>query len=214
MTARAGVAGIEEAFRALVRDLVPDGRVAIDLGIGPGRISGVLQERGFEVHGCDIEPAFAQQARARGVLADAADVLDWEPATTADVITCMELIEHLPPTRQPDLLDRMRRWLRPGGTALLSTPQRHSLVAAVERGYWAVKRRPYDWWDPTHIGIRTRADLHRMFDAAGFTVERTVGLHLVPELAARAVPPLARYEWTRQEGALAALSFDLAFVLR
>jgi 2-polyprenyl-3-methyl-5-hydroxy-6-metoxy-1,4-benzoquinol methylase len=206
--------GLNEAFQSLVQDLVPDGKVAIDLGIGPGRISSVLLDRGFEVYGCDIEPAFAEQARARGVLADAADVLAWEPPVTADVITCMELIEHLPPARQPELLARMRRWVRPGGTALISTPQRHSVVATVERGYWAVKRRPYDWWDPTHIGIRRHRDLRRLFADAGFTVERTVGLHLVPELAGRVLPPLARHEWTRQEGPLAALCFDLAFVLR
>ena len=205
---------VQDAVQSLLLDLIPEGRYAVDLGIGPGRITDVLQERGFEVYGCDIDPRHAEDASARGVHADAADVLTWEPPVRADVLTCMELIEHLPPDQQPVLLSRMRRWLADGGTAIVSTPQRHSFVAAVERVYWAARRRPYTWWDPTHVAIRTRRDLVRMFTDAGFTIERVVGLHLVPQLATEVLRPLRRYEWTRHDGRLASACFDLTFVLR
>lgn len=197
----------------MLYDILPDGQVAIDLGIGPGRITEVLQKRGFDVYGCDIDPKYAADAVARGIHADASDVLVWEPPAHGDVITCMELIEHLPAHQQPVLLRRMRTWLAPGGTAIVSTPQRHSLVAAVERSYSVVRRRPYTWWDPTHIAIRARRDLVRMLTEAGFTIDRVVGLHLMPQLATELVNPLRRYEWTRHEGAMAALCFDLTYVL-
>lgn len=205
---------VHEVVLSLLHDLIPDGRYAIDLGMGPGRITDVLQARGFDVYGCDIEPSYAREALARGVHADAADVLTWEPPVRADVITCMELIEHLPRHQQPVLLDRIRRWLAPGGTAIVSTPQRHSLVATVERAYCAVRRQPYTWWDPTHIAVRSRGDIVRMCSAAGFTIERVVGVHLVPQLAGEVLPPLRRYQYSRHEGWLAGACFDLTFVLR
>ena len=205
---------VEDAVQSLLRDLIPPGHVAFDLGIGPGRITDVLQGRGFEVYGCDIDPRHSTAASARGVHADAADVLEWLPPLKADVITCMELIEHLPAGQQPALLGRMREWLAPGGTAILSTPQRHSVVAAVERAYSLVRRRPYDWWDPTHVAIRSRRQLVSMISAAGFTIERVVGLHLLPQLVTEVVGPLRRYEWTRHEGLVERACFDLTFVLK
>lgn len=205
---------VNNAVQSLLLDIIPRGQIAIDLGMGAGRITDVLQELGFDVYGCDINPTHAHEASGRGVHADTADVLSWDPPTLADVVTCMELIEHLPAETQPLLLRRMRSWLAPGGTAIVSTPQRHSLVAAVERTYCAVRRRPYDWWDPTHIAIRSRSDLIRMFINAGFTIDRIVGLHLMPQLASEVFRPLCRYEWTRHEGRVANLCFDLTFVLR
>lgn len=205
---------IGEAVQSLLRDILPDGEIAIDLGIGGGRITDVLQERGFQVYGCDIDPTHAEAARARGIRADAEDVLAWEPSEPADVITCMELIEHLTPDRHPLLLNRMRQWLVPGGTAIVSTPQRRSIVASVERAYVALRRQPYNWWDPTHVGIRTRRQLRRIFKDAGFTIERVVGLHLMPHLAVKIAPPLRRFEWSRHEGRMASLCFDLIYVLR
>lgn len=205
---------IQDAVQSLLRDVIPGGRVAIDLGIGSGRITDVLQARGFDVYGCDINPQHARGAAERGVQAEAADVLCWEPPKRADVVTCMELIEHLPAEKQPLLLRRIRRWLGPGGTAIVSTPQRNSLVATVERAYCTVRRQPYTWWDPDHVGIRTRRDLVRMFTEAGFSIERVLGLHMMPQLGAEILPPLHRYEWTRHEGRMAGLCFDLTFVLR
>ncbi len=204
---------ISEVLQSVVRDNLPDGHIAIDLGFGLGRITGVLLER-FEVYGCDLDPKHVQKARSRGVHTTAESVLVWDPPVKAEIITCMELIEHLPAARHIELLNRISRWLEPGGTVMISTPQRISLVAVVERGYHAVRRVPYNWWDPTRIAIRYRRDLVLMLGDAGFTIVRCIGLHLIPQLVTQVVPPLRRYEWSRHEGPVAYACFVFVFVLR
>lgn len=194
----------------LVDDLhLGPGSVAADIGCGDGqRGARALRDLGCVVYGCEMDAAKAELASAFAKV-DVCDVRRWTPPEPLDLVVCAELFEHLPADDQRVLMRSMRGWLRPGGHLILSTPQRHSPVALVERAYTRLRRRPaYDWWDPTHVSVLRRTDLEALFAEAGFTIERRVGTHLVPEVVP--VPALHR---THHEGPLGLLGFDLLYVL-
>lgn len=194
----------------LVEDLhLPAGAVAADVGCGDGQLGArVLRELGCVVYGCEMDASKAARASAFAKV-DVGDVRQWTPPEPLDIILCAELFEHLPAEDQPVLLRSMRGWLRPGGHLILSTPQRNSPVALFERGYTRLRRRPaYDWWDPTHVSILGRRRLEALLADTGFTIERRVGTHLVPELL-----PVSALHKTQHEGPLGLLGFDLVYVL-
>jgi 2-polyprenyl-3-methyl-5-hydroxy-6-metoxy-1,4-benzoquinol methylase len=168
----------------------------------------MLAEAGFVVCACELDPAKAGRASSFAEV-DLCDVREWSPPSPLDLALCAELIEHLPPDDQVALLRKIRTWLRPGGHLVLSTPQRNSSVALVERAYTRLRRRArYDWWDPTHTSVLSRTSLERLFRDEGFSVHRRIGLHVVPELV-----PIPSFHWTRHEGPVSRLAFDLVYVL-
>lgn len=194
----------------IVGDLpAAEGKLAADLGCGAGqRGARVLAELGWTVYGCELDPAKAELAGSFGKI-DVCDVRSWAPPEAVDLVLCAELLEHLPSDDQQPLLEEVRRWLRPGGHLVLSTPQRNSPVALVERAYSSLRHRgAYDWWDPTHVSVLRRSRLEALFARVGFVVKRRLGIHLVPELV-----PLPRLHRTVHEGPLGALGFDLIYVL-
>jgi len=195
----------------IIEDLcLAPGSLAADLGCGDGQNGArMLQCLGFRVHACELDPPKARRA-ATFAKVDVCDVRDWRPPEALDLVFCAELLEHLPEGDQPALLRNIRRWLRPGGYLVLTTPQRNSLVALVERAYTGLRRRgPYNWWDPTHVGVLRRGRLEALFAECGFCITRRVGCHVVPDLVR--LPALHR---TVHEGPLSALAFDLFYVLR
>jgi SAM-dependent methyltransferase len=120
-----------------------------------------------------------------------------------DVVLLGDVIEHL---REPvDTLRRLRRFLRPGGRLVLSTPNvanwavRLSLLA----GRWRYTDRGI--LDRTHTHLFTRATLREAIEAAGYVVDRIDFSAPVPgdsdllDGAARAVaavrPTLFAYQW-------------------
>jgi 2-polyprenyl-3-methyl-5-hydroxy-6-metoxy-1,4-benzoquinol methylase len=202
-------------IRSLVRREMRPGAVAFDVGSGTGRIMRVLVEEGFTVRGCEIDPDRAETAcQVQGSSVDVMSVLEWEPPGRANVVTCIELIEHLCPNDQSRLLERMRAWLAPDGVLVLSTPQRYSVVSLIELAYSVVVRQPYTWWDPTHIAILSRTRLTRLLSTSGFKVIECVGYHMMPDLFAARVPALARFQRRAYHGAIKKLAFDLIYLAR
>lgn len=186
------------------------GATAADVGSGVGRVVDLLRSRGFAVVGCELD-----RARAATAGVDQADARHWSPPQPVDVVTCSELVEHLPHEDHRPLIERMATWLTPTGSLVLSTPQRHSLVAWTERAFHAATRRgPYDWWDPTHISVSTRRYWEQLFREAHLDVTCRIGVHLVSDVVVKVVPPLHRYQRTAHTGPVAALAFDLVWVLR
>ncbi len=99
----------------------------LDLGAGAGYFSWKLSEElirrkldpGSIITPCDLYPELFELDELRCVKSDFNEPLPFEPATF-DVLVCMEVIEHIP--NQLGLWHEMARVVKPGGRALVTTP--------------------------------------------------------------------------------------------
>lgn len=111
----------ERFLEELAARLPADARV-LDLGCGNGKKTARLADR-FDVTGVDVSERQLALARVEAPNATLihADFMELvAPAGTFDAITALYSIVHAPRQEHPALLDRIRRWLTPGGLFLAS----------------------------------------------------------------------------------------------
>lgn len=128
------------------------GRSAIDVGCGAGLLAEPLARMGATVTGVDAAPEniAAAQGHAAGqglTIHYHAGELSALPAATFDLVTSMEVVEHV--TDPAAFIAELAARLAPGGLMILSTPNRTALsklllVEAAER-IGAVPRGTHDW---------------------------------------------------------------------
>ncbi|OLT20124.1 trans-aconitate methyltransferase [Pseudonocardia sp. CNS-139] len=109
-------------------------RRVVDLGCGPGHLTGLLAARwpGAALTALDSSPDMVAAARERGIDARLADVVDWTPAPDTDVVVTNAVLQWVP--SHPDLLPR---WLR-----------------ALPPGAWFAMQVPGNFGAPSHVLIR------------------------------------------------------------
>lgn len=106
------------------------GKSVLDLGCGGGLLAEAMTEKGARVTGLDashtsIEVArWHQQQTGKKIeyIVNTAEQFAQDKQTAFDVITCMELVEHVPDVES--LLSACRKMLKPGGHLILSTINR------------------------------------------------------------------------------------------
>jgi 2-polyprenyl-6-hydroxyphenyl methylase/3-demethylubiquinone-9 3-methyltransferase len=114
-----------------------DGARAIDVGCGGGILAESLADKGAKVTGIDVAPRVLATARLhlhesghdveyREVTVEA---MAEEAAGGFDVLTCMEMLEHVPDPAS--VIDATARLLKPGGQAFYSTLNRTPLAFAL-----------------------------------------------------------------------------------
>jgi 2-polyprenyl-3-methyl-5-hydroxy-6-metoxy-1,4-benzoquinol methylase len=178
----------------------------LDVGCSSGYLAAPLAARRNTIVGVELDAAAARDAQAfceQVLLGDVETMeLPLEPGSF-DVVLLGDVIEHL---HDPvDTLRRLRRFLRPGGRLVLSTPNvanwaiRLSLLA----GRWRYTDRGI--LDRTHTHLFTRATLREAIESAGYVVDRIDFSAPVPgdsdllDGAVRAVaalrPTLFAYQW-------------------
>jgi len=121
------------------RSEILDGSQHLDIGCGPGIFIGTLSENITSV-GVDISETQLNYARTHYETENHSFVnLKAEPETLLpfennrfDVITLIEIIEHLPLLTIGHLLREAHRVLQPGGRILISTPNYASLWVPLE----------------------------------------------------------------------------------
>ena len=115
----------EEENRRAILESLPAGRggALLDLGAGDGAFTVRVAERLGSERSCAVEfiPEPAAEARERGLEVLAADLEETLPFADAefDVVHSNQVIEHL--RRTDRFVSEMRRVLRPGGLACIST---------------------------------------------------------------------------------------------
>jgi SAM-dependent methyltransferase len=128
----------------LQQNLGPDDPV-YEIGSGLGYLTFALRRAGINATGLDIsETAVSAATKRFGPyyrVAPAGDISNIESGTAAAVIMS-ELIEHV---EKPEaLLADIRRLLRPGGLALITTPNKSIFPIGA---YWKTENPPvHHWW--------------------------------------------------------------------
>ena len=104
------------------------GRAWLDFGCGAGGLLKFLRERGgFEVAGHDVGSYAERLRRDDGFTLFNLEELQALPDGRYDVISCIEVLEHVPEPRP--LIALVARLLRPGGLLILTTGNLASPVA-------------------------------------------------------------------------------------
>lgn len=175
-----------------------DGRAALDIGCGSGHFTGILSELGWQVTAIDAEPRNIAQAGSfatTAICGDVVDVLRSLPSGSYDFICALEIIEHL--DAREDLLQELRRVAAPGGTLLLSTPNRIS-PEGLDGYYWGERIRKRKWtaWDPTHVYIYSSFEILRALRRYSWNPKIVVGYHYGGRLALPFVVT-RRFPWNR-----------------
>ena len=167
-------AGYYDSDRPDICALVPaQARTILEIGCGSGRVGGALKASGRrQVIGVELEPAIAEQARARldqVLVGDVESMVLPFPAGAFDCIICGEVLEHL---RDPwTMLCRVREWLRPQGVLIASFPN----VAHIGIIRHLIARRwpyqPAGILDRTHLRFFTKAEFAAALEQAGLQAE-------------------------------------------
>ena len=119
----------------------PRGGTCVEVGCGPGRMTGALAGRFDRVVALDVSPAMLQQARANVTapnvefVAVPGDRLEGVADGSADSLVCYLVLQHLPSARVVrSYLLEFGRVLAPGGEAFVQVPVLGGSLGRVWRG--------------------------------------------------------------------------------
>lgn len=163
-----------------------DGAAILDVGCGGGILAESLARKGGQVTGIDIASRVLATARLHlhesGLEVDyrqtTVEDLAAESAGAFDVVTCMEMLEHVPDP--PSIIRSIGALLKPGGQAFFSTLNRTPLafllgIVGAEHIARLLPRgtHRYDRFiRPSELGAWVRA--------AGLQLQDVTGLHYNP----------------------------------
>jgi len=149
----------------LTRHVVRPDDSVLDFGCGTGHLVRFLKEKRINAFGVERSDAARESAerhhglRLRATLDEVAD-------ESADVVTMIEVIEHLPDPLAE--LDMIRRKIRRGGTIFMTTPNRKGLRARLEGGNWREASKKF------HVVLFDLSSLQALLHSAGFRRVRQI----------------------------------------
>ncbi|MFZ1905104.1 MAG: bifunctional 2-polyprenyl-6-hydroxyphenol methylase/3-demethylubiquinol 3-O-methyltransferase UbiG [Steroidobacteraceae bacterium] len=162
------------------------GQRVLDVGCGGGLLAESLARAGARVTGIDLAPGMIEAARLHAgesaltieYRVSAAEALAQEMPGGYDVVTCMEMLEHVPAPAATVVT--LARLVRPGGAVFVSTLNRNlkSFLLAIVAAEYLLGLIPRG----THEYERliTPSELARWGRAAGLDLAGTAGIQLNP----------------------------------
>ena len=162
------------------------GRRVLDVGCGGGLLCESLARAGAEVSGIDLAPGMIEVARLHaaesGLAIDyrviGADELRRESPAGFDVITCMEMLEHVPDPGA--MMATLARLLRPGGALFVSTLNRNlkSFLLAIVGAEYVLRLIPRGTHEYERLILPS--ELARWARAAELSVIELAGIEFNP----------------------------------
>ncbi|QSA97623.1 bifunctional 2-polyprenyl-6-hydroxyphenol methylase/3-demethylubiquinol 3-O-methyltransferase UbiG [Methylococcus sp. EFPC2] len=132
------------------------GKRVVDVGCGGGILSEGLARAGGEVLGIDLSPELLDVADLHGLESGvkvdyrkiSAEALADEQAASFDVVTCMEMLEHVPDP--VSVIQACAKLVKPGGKVFFSTLNRHPkawllAIAAAEHVLRMIPKGTHDY---------------------------------------------------------------------
>ena len=110
-----------------------NGRHVLDVGCGGGILADAMARKGATVLGIDLAPKSLKVAQLHALEAGtngveyrevSAETLATEQPATFDVVTCMEMLEHVPDPAS--IVDACAKLVKPGGWVFFSTINRNA----------------------------------------------------------------------------------------
>lgn len=163
------------------------GKKVVDVGCGGGILSDAMARKGAEVLGIDLATKSLKVAQLHALEAEtprvsyreiSAEGLAAERAGQFDVVTCMEMLEHVPDPAS--VVSACARLVRPGGWVFFSTINRSAkaFVFAIVGAEYVLRLLPRG----THEYARfiRPSELAHSCRAAGLDIAQTRGLEYNP----------------------------------
>ncbi len=142
----------------------------LDVGCSTGSFVAAAVRAGCVAEGLDISREAVEIARESGLLAHHGRVEDFEPTQLYDTITAFDVLEHSPEPQA--FVKRLRGWLRPGGTLVLTLPDLRSVYPRFLMG-----RHWFYFWPDEHLFYWNAETVTRLLRDAGLNVKRISRSH-------------------------------------
>ncbi len=162
------------------------GASVLDVGCGGGLLCESLARAGAQVTGCDLAPGMIEVARLHaaehGLNIDyrvaSAEALATTSAGSFDVVTCMEMLEHVPDPAA--MIRTLASLVRPEGSLFISTINRNlkSFLLAIVAAEYVLDLIPRGTHEYERL-IRP-SQLERWARSAGLTLSELAGLAYNP----------------------------------
>ena len=164
------------------------GKKILDVGCGGGILAESMARRGADVTGIDLGDENLKAAALHAKQSNLEDTLRYQHipvealakthAGQFDVVTCMEMLEHVPDPSS--IVQACYELLAPGGVCVLSTINRNpkSYLFAIVGAEYVL--RLLDRGTHDYAKFITPAELDKMAINAGFTRQDIIGLHYNP----------------------------------
>lgn len=165
-----------------------NGKNILDVGCGGGILAESMARRGADVTGIDLGTENLKAASVHAEQSGLSATLRYQhiPVETLastragqfDVVTCMEMLEHVPDSSA--IVQACFELLAPGGVCVLSTINRNpkSYLFAIVGAEYVL--RLLDRGTHDYAKFITPAELDKMAVNAGFTRQDIIGLHYNP----------------------------------
>ena len=163
-----------------------NGRSVVDIGCGGGILAESMATAGADVTGIDMAEGALAVARLHQVESGAsvdyrqstAEELAAADAGQYDIVTCLEMLEHVPSPAQ--IIASVHTLLRPGGLAFFSTINRNpkSFVFAIVGAEYVLKLLPAGTHEYRKF-IRP-SELDSWARDAGLELKASIGVHYNP----------------------------------
>lgn len=171
-------------FFGVKKRIPPETQTLLDVGCGPGTFLGnfmddSIQAVGFDISSSQISYATNKYGKENLTFIAGEGDLPFSSASF-DVITCIELIEHLDNQEIEKLLKECHRVLKPGGKFIITTPNYKSLWIFLEKLLNKLSPVSYEHQHITHFNKKS---LKRILEKNNFSVEVKSYLGFAPFLS-------------------------------